>query len=110
MVLFGSAYFVLPRLTGSRWPSAKLVHVHFWATALGAIASVVALLTGGYQSGKQLADVTVSFQQVAKLGSVWNTVLSVSAVLLLVGHLAFALNAFGMILKSFAPASAGRHD
>ena len=26
------------------------------------------------------------------------------------GHVAFALNAFGMILKSSAPASAGRHD
>ena len=37
-------------------------------------------------------------------------VLTVSAVLLLVGHVAFALNAFGMILKSSAPASAGRHD
>ena len=110
MVLFGATYFVLPRLTGSRWPSAKLVHVHFWATALGAIATIIALLVGGWENGKQLADASVSFQQVAKAGSTWNAVLSVSAVLLLVGHVAFALNAFGMILKSSAPASAGRHD
>ena len=110
MVLFGAAYFVLPRLTGSLWPSAKLVHVHFWATALGAVASIVALLVGGYASGKQLADASVSFQQVAAAGANWNYVLSVSAVLLLVGHVAFALNAFGMILKSSAPASSGRHD
>ena len=110
MVIFGAAYFVLPRLTGSLWPSAKLVHVHFWATALGTVATVVALLVGGYENGKQLADVSVSLAQVAKDGSAWNTVLTVSAVLLLVGHVAFALNAFGMILKSSAPASAGRHD
>lgn len=110
MVLFGAAYFVLPRLTGSLWPSAKLVHVHFWAAALGAVASVVALLIGGYESGKQLADASVSLPQVAKAGVAWNYVLSVSAVLLLVGHVAFALNAFGMILKSSAPASSGRHD
>ena len=110
MVLFGAAYFVLPRLTGSLWPSAKLVHVHFWATALGAVVSIAALIVGGYESGKQLADASVSFQQVAKAGSAWNYALSVSAVLLLVGHVAFALNAFGMILKSSAPASAGRHD
>ena len=110
MVIFGAAYFVLPRLTGSLWPSAKLVHVHFWATALGTVATVVALLVGGYENGKQLADVSVSLAQVAKAGSAWNTVLTVSAVLLLVGHVAFALNAFGMILKSSAPASAGRHD
>ena len=110
MVIFGAAYFVLPRLTGSLWPSAKLVHVHFWATALGTVATVVALLVGGYENGKQLADASVSLAQVAKAGSAWNTVLTVSAVLLLVGHVAFALNAFGMILKSSAPASAGRHD
>ena len=110
MVLFGSAYFVLPRLTGALWPSAKLVHVHFWATALGAIAALVALLVGGWQEGKQLADASVKLADVARAGSSWNYVLSVSAVLLLIGHVAFALNAFGMILKSSAPASSGRHD
>jgi cytochrome c oxidase cbb3-type subunit 1 len=110
MVIFGAAYFVLPRLTGSLWPSAKLVHAHFWAAALGAVASIVALLVGGWESGKQLADASVSLQQVAKAGSSWNLALVVSAVLLLVGHVAFALNAFGMILKSSAPASAGRHE
>jgi len=110
MVLFGSAYFVLPRLTGALWPSAKLVHVHFWATALGAIAALVALLVGGWQEGKQLADASVKLADVARAGSSWNYVFSVSAVLLLIGHVAFALNAFGMILKSSAPASSGRHD
>ncbi len=110
MVLFGAAYFVLPRLTGALWPSAKLVHVHFWATALGVIGSVVALLVGGWQAGKQLADASVSLPQVAKAGAAWQYVLTVSAVLLLVGAVAFALNAFGMILKSSAPASEGRHD
>jgi len=110
MVLFGAAYFVLPRLTGSLWPSAKLVHVHFWATALGALGTLAGLLLGGWQEGKLLADSAVSLQQVVKAGSAWNFVLIVSAVLLLVGHVAFALNAFGMILKSSAPASEGRHD
>jgi hypothetical protein len=47
---------------------------------------------------------------VARVGSAWQQVLVVSAVLLLIGHVAFALNAFGMILKSSAPASSGRHD
>ena len=110
MVLFGAAYFVLPRLTGSLWPSAKLVHVHFWSTALGAVGTLAGLLLGGWQEGKQLADATLSFQQILKAGSAWHYLLTVSAVLLLVGHVAFALNAFGMILKSSAPASEGRHD
>jgi cytochrome c oxidase cbb3-type subunit 1 len=110
MVIFGASYFILPRLTGSLWPSAKLVHVHFWATALGFVGALGAWLVGGWQEGKQFADAAVSFQQVAKAGHAWNLTLSVSAILLLVGHVAFALNAFGMILKSSAPAASGRHD
>jgi cytochrome c oxidase cbb3-type subunit 1 len=110
MVVFGASYFILPRLTGALWPSAKLVHVHFWATALGFIAAVFAWLVGGWQNGQLLADPAVAYADVLRAESSWFLVLKISAVLLLVGHVAFALNAFGMILKSSAPAAAGRHD
>jgi cytochrome c oxidase cbb3-type subunit 1 len=108
MVVFGASYFILPRLTGALWPSAKLVHVHFWATALGFIAAVVAWLVGGWQNGQLLANPAIAYADILRAGSSWCLVLKISAVLLLVGHVAFALNAFGMILK--APAPAGRHD
>ena len=110
MVVFGASYFILPRLTGALWPSAKLVHVHFWATALGFIAAVVAWLVGGWQNGQLLANPAVAYADVLRAGSSWCLVLKISAVLVLVGHVAFALNAFGMILKSSAPADSGRHD
>lgn len=108
MVVFGASYFVLPRLTGSLWPSAKLVHAHFWATALGFLLALVAWLVGGWQTGQLLADPAVAYADVLRAESSWFFLLTVSAVLLLVGHVAFALNAFGMILK--APAPASRHD
>ena len=108
MVVFGASYFILPRLTGALWPSAKLVHVHFWATALGFIAAVVAWLVGGWQNGQLLANPAVAYADILRAGASWCLVLKISAVLLLVGHVAFALNAFGMILK--APAPASRHD
>jgi len=108
MVVFGASYFILPRLTGALWPSAKLVHVHFWATALGFLAAIVAWLVGGWQTGQLLASPSVAYADVLRAESSWFFVLVLSAVLLLVGHVAFALNAFGMILK--APAPAGRHD
>jgi cytochrome c oxidase cbb3-type subunit I len=110
MVVFGASYFILPRLTGALWPSAKLVHVHFWATALGFIAALVAWLVGGWQNGQLLANPAVAFADVLRAGSSWCLLLKISAVLVLVGHVAFALNAFGMILKSSAPADSGRHD
>jgi len=108
MVVFGASYFILPRLTGALWPSAKLVHVHFWATALGFLAAVVAWLVGGWQNGQLLANPAVAYADILRAGASWCLVLKISAVLLLVGHVAFALNAFGMILK--APAPTGRHD
>jgi cytochrome c oxidase cbb3-type subunit 1 len=108
MVVFGASYFILPRLTGALWPSAKLVHVHFWATALGFLAALVAWLVGGWQNGQLLANPAVAYADVLRAGSAWCLVLKISAVLVLVGHVAFALNAFGMILK--APAPQGRHD
>ena len=108
MVVFGASYFILPRLTGALWPSAKLVHVHFWATALGFLAAVVAWLVGGWQNGQLLANPAVAYADILRAGASWCLVLKISAVLLLVGHVAFALNAFGMILK--APAPASRHD
>lgn len=110
MVVFGASYFILPRLTGALWPSAKLVHVHFWATALGFLAALVAWLVGGWQNGQLLANPAVAYADVLRAGSSWCLVLMISAVLVLVGHVAFALNAFGMILKSSAPADSGRHD
>ncbi len=110
MVVFGASYFILPRLTGTLWPSAKLVHAHFWATALGFIAALVAWLVGGWQNGQLLANPAVAYADVLRAESSWFFVLTISAVLLLVGHVAFALNAFGMILKSSAPADSGRHD
>jgi cytochrome c oxidase cbb3-type subunit 1 len=110
MVVFGASYFILPRLTGALWPSAKLVHVHFWATALGFIGALVAWLVGGWQTGQLLANPAVAYADVLRSESSWFFVLTISAVLLLVGHLAFALNAFGMILKSSPPAESGRHD
>lgn len=110
MVVFGASYFILPRLTGALWPSAKLVHAHFWATALGFIAALVAWLVGGWQNGQLLANPAVAYADVLRAESSWFFVLTISAVLLLVGHVAFALNAFGMILKSSAPADSGRHD
>ena len=101
MVVFGAAYFILPRITGVLWPSAKLVHLHFWATALGSVGAIVLFLARGWQLGHQPWVVPVAS---------WAALGSLCAFLLLVGHVAFALNAFGMILSSKVPAREGRSE
>ncbi len=93
MVIFGAAYYILPRLTGSFWPSAKLVHLHFWSCAAGSLLFVVAGLTQGWAAHGR-TDFAVS----ALPGLL-------AASLLLVGHFAFALNALGMLAADKAPSN-----
>ncbi len=101
MVIFGAAYFILPRLTSALWPSAKLIHLHFWTTALAVIGSVAVALVHGYQSGHQLLNPAVTMTQVGSASLAFAG--SIFSVLFLIGHLAFALNAFSMIFSSSAP-------
>ena len=86
MVIFGAAYYILPRLTGSTWPYAKCVHTHFWACAAGSAILVVAGLTHGWAAHARTDFVVAAVPNL------------IAAVLLFIGHAAFALNAFGMLV------------
>ena len=66
----------------------------------GLLLAVGAALAGGWQAGHQPSAPSTP----------WALAGSVAAFLLLVGHVAFALNAFGMILSSTTPTSDGRSD
>ena len=105
MVVFGAAYHILPRLTGSFWPSAKLIHVHFWCVALAAVGSIVTALAFGWTQGAALA--TKPFAETSQ--PLAALVGSVCAVLFLIGHVAFAINAFGMLASCSSSADEGRH-
>lgn len=88
--VFGAAYAALPRVSGGRWPSAAAIHVHFWASFLGAVGAAVSAFAHPPAHG---------FISV------------VSAALLLLGHLAFASNAFAALLTgSAAPESQPAND
>ncbi len=101
MVIFGAVYYILPRLTGALWPSAKLVHLHFWSSALAVTVSVVSSLVLGLTQGLALA----AGQSFASLEQTNGAHIGTAcAVLFLIGHVAFAFNAFGM-LTSLSPST-----
>lgn len=62
MTAFGAIYYIVPRLTGREWPSARGIALHFWlaATGIGFIAS--GLLLGGLIQGFALAEPIVTFR------------------------------------------------
>src|SRR5262249_52922487 len=35
MIMFGSMYYIVPRLTGWEWASPNLIRIHFWCCAIG---------------------------------------------------------------------------
>jgi len=90
MILFGSIYYIMPRLTGQEWSSARLIKVHFWMTAVGMAIYFLGLSAGGVLQGLMLKDPSVPFLDiVAKtIPYLWSR--SFAAVLMTTGHVAFA--------------------
>ncbi len=96
-VMFGSMYYIMPRLTGREWPSARLIRWHFWL-ALGGIALyVVPLTVFGVLQGLALLDPMKSFEGSvrAALPGLWAR--SAAAVILTGAHTIFAWHVWRML-------------
>jgi len=116
MVMFGSIYYILPRITGLEWPSARLIRVHFWAVGLGILAYIVPLTIGGTLQGAAMINPDVPFLHPDKHSVLTMTLpylrmRSYSGMLIFVGHIAFAISFFWIAarwvksLRKTAPAS-----
>jgi cytochrome c oxidase cbb3-type subunit 1 len=100
MVMFGAIYYMVPRLLKREWPSPTLIYLHFWGSALGVTVTVVALLVGGWFAGVQMNDATVPFLDIVQATIPWLKARSIGAVLLTLGHVAFAINFFWMLFAT----------
>jgi cytochrome c oxidase cbb3-type subunit 1 len=112
MVMFGSIYYIMPRILLKEWPSAKLISLHFWATAVGITIYVVAVSIGGILQGiatniAQGPDKTLIpyLSNPEVVGIIERTlpyleVRSYSGVLITIGHFAFAINFVWMIVQA----------
>ena len=100
MIMFGSAYYIVPRLTGREWASPWLVALHFWSSALGVMVYFVALTIGGWTAGQMLNDPGVLFAEIVKFLEPYRFARTVGGSLMTVGHVTFAfllaLNVLGV--------------
>lgn len=94
MVMFGSIYFMMPRLLYREWPSATLIRVHFWCCAIGITIMLLALHIGGWIQGLQLNNADIPFLEVTQNLVPWLFSRTVSGILLSIGHIAFFINFF----------------
>jgi len=54
MTMFGAIYYIVPRLAGCEWLSARLIRNHFWFSVYGITAMIVCMLIGGLAQGQSI--------------------------------------------------------
>jgi cytochrome c oxidase cbb3-type subunit 1 len=100
MVLFGSMYYIVPRLVGREWRYASLIKLHFWSSAYGIGLMVLMLLVGGFVQGLSLDDPTLPFAESTQSILPYLRGRTLSWILLTVSHFVFAFH-FGLMLLGF---------
>lgn len=90
MIMFGSIYYVLPRLLGREWVSERLISWHFWLVAVGLLVYLVPLTVGGILQGVAMSDPSSTWEQVVAAMKPGFVGRSVGGALLTAGHLVFA--------------------
>src|SRR3954452_18316407 len=90
MVIFGSMYYIVPRLVGREWRYASLIKLHFWGAAYGIGLMVLLLLVGGFVQGLSLNDPTLPFDETTQSILPYLRGRTLAWILLTVSHLIFA--------------------
>ncbi|RKX35620.1 MAG: hypothetical protein DRP71_03040 [Verrucomicrobia bacterium] len=101
MVMFGSLYFVVPRLLDKEWPSASLISLHFWCCALGTAIVVGSLFIGGINQGLQMNDAGAYPEFIDIVRNTLPYLLSrtVGVILITLGQLAFFTSFVWILLR-----------
>jgi cytochrome c oxidase cbb3-type subunit 1 len=97
MVMFGSMYYIVPRLVGREWRYASLIKLHFWASAYGVMLMVLMLLVSGIVQGRDMNNAALAFSESTQSILPYMRGRSLSGMLLTIAHLVFAFH-FGMML------------
>jgi cytochrome c oxidase cbb3-type subunit 1 len=105
MIMFGAMYYILPRVVGWEWPSARLIRWHFWLVAIGIGMMVVVLTLGGLLQGLALLDPDITFMASLDYTKPWLFLRSISGLLLTAGHIVFAVSFTLLLLKAGATRS-----
>jgi cytochrome c oxidase cbb3-type subunit I len=106
MIMFGSIYFIMPRVMSWEWPFPKLISLHFWLVLIGFAIYFIWLSIGGWLQGMAMLDGTKPFMESVKLTLPYLEARSIGGGLMTLGHLVFAFHFFAMGWK-FGPKRLG---
>lgn len=89
MVMFGTMYYVMPRLTRNEWSSPTLIKWHFWLCGLGILLYFFDLCWAGWYQGKMMNDANVPFLNIVQYTKPFLHVRSLAGTMMTVGHVIF---------------------
>lgn len=100
MVIFGGAYFALPRILDVAWPRPALISLHFWLVVAGFSVYMITLSIGGILQGLALLDPARPFMDSVAVTIPWLQGRSVGGALMTLGHCVFAFHVLLMTARS----------
>jgi cytochrome c oxidase cbb3-type subunit 1 len=101
MVMFGATYYIVPQLTGTEFPSAKLVRAHLWLAAAGVLLVVVPLAAGGIVQGLKLQRASIPFNDIAHGTLPFLRASTTGDLLIALGNLLFLGNLAGLVIRYY---------
>lgn len=100
MVMFGSIYFVMPRIMAWEWPYPSLIAAHFWLVVLGFSIYFVGLTAGGWLQGLAMLDASRPFMDSVALTIPYLQSRTVGGAIMTLGHAVFAGHFAAMALRN----------
>ena len=97
MILFGSMYYIVPRLVEREWRYASLIKLHFWASVYGIGLMSFMLLAAALVQGMELNDPNMAFTETVQSTLPYLRGRSLAGILMAVSHCIFAFH-FGLML------------
>ncbi|WP_176091395.1 cbb3-type cytochrome c oxidase subunit I [Burkholderia ambifaria] len=98
MIMFGSIYFVLPRVLGREWPFPRLISLHFWSVGVGFAIYFVFLSVGGMIQGIYMLDPARPFMDSVTVLTPYLIARTIGGALMALGHFVFAYHVSLMVL------------
>jgi cytochrome c oxidase cbb3-type subunit 1 len=97
MVIFGSMYYIVPRLVGREWRYGSLIKLHFWSSVYGVGLMTLMLLVGGLVQGLSMETPSLVFTESTQSVMPYLRGRSLAGMLMMVSHFIFAFH-FGLML------------
>lgn len=103
MVMFGSMYYITPRLVGCEWLSSSMISVHFWGSAYGGVIMIALMTFAGLAQGLSSVDPVATTSQVLQIGQLYFPSRTAALLMISVAHVIFALHFLLMLLRIGQP-------